>query len=200
MVPLTAMLESRGFVLVVPNGPHKAQGAAFGAAGLDSDDSFGWWLYAEGGHDSEPLELHATFDFINTLGEFDGVVGFSQGGAMAAHVAKMIRAKWAVLLSPVYIPGHPAQCECPTLVAFDEQDDVMPATAVLLDELSAPAQRAMVSQASSSQLESPGSLGARRSDKQLRVKHHHGHRLPPQSDARFYAEVDSFLDSFASST
>merc|ERR1711953_1590361 len=104
---------------LVPNGPHISKGPAQGAAGLDDDDSFGWWLYDGESHDSAPIGLEKSIEHLKSLQPIVGVIGFSQGGAMAAQVANILQAKWALLFSPVYIPGHQAKCDVPTMVALD---------------------------------------------------------------------------------
>merc|ERR1712151_1481184 len=105
MVPLTSILTRLGYEMIVPDGPHKSKGPAQGAEGLDDEDSYGWWLYDGDSHDCAPLGLDKSLEYIKTLRRFDGVVGFSQGGAMAAQVANSVHAKWALLFSPVYAPG-----------------------------------------------------------------------------------------------
>ena len=58
------------------------------------------------------------------------MLGFSQGGAVAAQLADDVGARWALLFSPVYVPRRPARCSCPTLLAFDRDDEVRGATAI----------------------------------------------------------------------
>ena len=91
--------------------------------------------YDGGSHDSRPLGLQSSLDLVDKLGTFEGVLGFSQGGAMAAQVADIVGARWALLFSPVYVPGRPARCSCPTLLAFDSNDEVHAATKKLVLEL-----------------------------------------------------------------
>ena len=86
MAPIGPLLEHLGYEVVVPDGAHKTSGPAQFAAGLDEDDSFGWWTYEGDGHDSQPLGLQKSLDLVHKLGSFEGVLGFSQGGAMAAQV------------------------------------------------------------------------------------------------------------------
>ena len=170
MAPLTALLYKLGYDLVVPDGPHRTTGAADGIAvgALDEADSFGWWTYDGESHHAAPIGLDASLAALRSLGKFAGVVGFSQGGAMAAQVANAVDAEWAVLFSPVYCPGHAAQCDCPTLVAFDRADDVMECTDVLLGELPAASC--------------------------VRLEHAHGHRLPPDSDPLWPTGIAPFLE------
>ena len=174
MLPLHRILDRLGYSLVVPNAPHRTSGPAQFAEGLDDEDSYGWWTYGDGddGHDGEPIGLGESVEMLASLAEsqgpFVGVVGFSQGGAMAARLANTLQASWALLFSPVFVPGHPAQCDCPTLVAFDRADDVFDATQTLLSQLPA---------------------GARR------MEHTVGHRLPPES--QWWAQVAGFLEAQA---
>jgi len=167
MLPLTAILDEMGYEIVVPDGPHRAGGGdAFSAAGLDTDDAYGWWLYDGDAHNSPTVGLERGIEVAQGFGPVDGIIGFSQGGAMAAQVADAVNAPWAVLFSPVFIPQMPARCGCRALVVFDRADEVMPATATLVAELAAaPAQ----------------------------IEHRHGHRLPPSTDADLYARIAAFL-------
>ena len=143
MVPLTSVLEKLGYgPLIVPNGPFKSQGEAQFAEGLDQEDSYSWWEYeaaasvdgptpgSEQEQSEEPLGLSKSMTYILEIvakqsGPIVGVVGFSQGGAMAAQVANSVGAKWALLFSPIFVPGSGAQCDCPTLVAYDRADEVV---------------------------------------------------------------------------
>lgn len=166
MAPLARALEGHGYALIVPDGPHVTSGDAQGAAGLDADDSYGWWTYEDDSHDSTPIGLHASTKLLHRLGpSFVGVVGFSQGGAMAAAVADSVGARWALLFSPVYVPQRPAQCSCPTLVAFDPADEVREATKTLLDELPSATLQTLT--------------------------HADGHRLPP--DGAWWESVAAFV-------
>ena len=121
-------------------------------------------------------------------GRIVGIVGFSQGGAMAAQLANRLHAQWALLFSPIYAAGHPAQCDCPTLVAFDRADEVFDATETLLSELDLARERP--SSASASASASAGG-GLRMPDVQ-RLEHHEGHRLP--ADAGFYGPIADFVE------
>ena len=139
MAPVGALLGKLGYELLVPDAPHQtAGGGAQFAEGLDVDDSYGWWTYEkheEDSHDARPVGLNASLEFVRGLGPVVGVLGFSQGGAMAAQVADEVGARWALLFSPVYVPQRPARCSCPTLLAFDRADEVHSATTRLLGEL-----------------------------------------------------------------
>ena len=172
LAPLHRILAGMGYSVVVPNAPHKTTGPAQAAEGLDLDDgdSFGWWTYdpdeKSTGHDGEAIGLDTSLEFLQSLGTFSGVVGFSQGGAVAAQVASAVESQWAVLFSPVYVPGHIAQCDCPTLVAFDPRDSVVgDATKKLVAEL--------------------------REDV-VQVEHSVGHQLP--AEVEWYAPVVRFLE------
>ena len=94
------------------------------------------------------------------------VGGFSQGGAMAAQVADDLGARWALLFSPVYAPGHPARCSCPTLLVRDPMDEVDRATCRLVSELP------------------PASL--------RQLEHAEGHRLP--AAGKWWSAVANFLE------
>lgn len=168
MAPLAPILQQLGYELVVPDGPHVSKGPAQGAAGLDDDDSFGWWLYDGEGtsHDDPPIGVEKSIEYLKSLGPIVAVIGFSQGGAMAAQIANMLNAKWALLFSPVYIPGYPAKCDIPTMVAFDPAEEVHPCTQKLLGELPTIPQK---------------------------VQHDQGHRLPAGVD--WYAPVAKFLEA-----
>ena len=85
---------------------------------------------------------------------------------MAAQVARSVGASWALLFSPVYIPGHPAQCDCPTLVAYDSADEVVAATRRLLAELPLAHHE---------------------------VRHDYGHRLPPAAASSWWRTIALFL-------
>ena len=167
MLPLTHLLQNLGYELVVPDGPHKATGEAFSAEGLDKEDTYGWWLYDGDSNDSPTIGLEESLSFVRSFAPIAGVVGFSQGGGMAAQVANELGASFALLFSPVYIPGHPPQCDCRTLVVFDRKDEVMPAINKLLADLRNP----QVSE------------------------HTHGHRLPPSTDTEIYRQIDAFLQN-----
>ena len=123
-------------------------------------------LREDAGDDSAPIGLEDSIDRLVTGidGPIVGVVGFSQGGAMAAQVADVLGARWAILFSPIYAACHPAQCTCPTLVAFDRADPVMPATETLLGELSTDV---------------------------VLAEHHEGHRLP--AEVMWYEQGRVFL-------
>jgi pimeloyl-ACP methyl ester carboxylesterase len=170
LLPLTSILHELDYELVVPNGPHAATGPAEGAEDLDDDDSYGWWLYDGDGHDSKPIGLEQSVKFLMELGPFDGIVGFSQGGAMAALMAGRLGAKWALLFSPVYVPGSAAQCKCPTLVAYDTQDQVFGATKKLLTQIPTTS---------------------------THLNHGHGHRLPPiaidSTTTAWWGQIAGFL-------
>eukprot|EP01052_Picozoa_sp_SAG31_P034547 SAG31_NODE_4054_length_3633_cov_1.767402_4_plen_185_part_00 len=175
MTALAAILGRLGYELIVPNGPHKTTGPAQGAAGLDADDSYGWWRYSSSNsHGGEAIGLEATEELIDSLFKDDrpaiaGVVGFSQGGAVAAYLANRLGVTWSILFSPVFVPGHHAQCDCPTLVAFDPADEVRNETQQLIGELPA--------------------------DKVTKIEHSHGHRLPPASETQWYSRLESFVKS-----
>jgi predicted esterase/acyl carrier protein len=177
MLPLAAILSRMGYKLLVPDGPHASTGQAENAAGLDEGETYGWWLYDGDSHHSKPLGLEESVKYLQGVVPADttiaGVVGFSQGGAMAAHVANTFGASWALLFSPVYVPGQPAQCSCPTFVAFDSTDDVMEATSALLGELPAGTQQ---------------------------LQHEHGHRLPPSSEQEWWSLVAHFLEGLVGGT
>lgn len=166
MAPLLPILQALGYEPLVPNAPHISKGPAQGAAGLDDDDSFGWWTYDGESHDSAPLGLDKTDQYLQTLGPVVGVIGFSQGGAVAARVANALKAKWALLFSPVHVPGQPAQVDCPTLVAMDPAEEVHSCTLRLLRELPASTQT---------------------------LVHHEGHRLPKASP--WWEQVATFLEA-----
>ena len=179
MAPLATILTARGYGLVVPDGPHATTGAAQGAEGIDDKDgdTFGWWRYAsdDSSHDSVPIGVDASFATLEALsrheGPFAGVIGFSQGGAMAAAVAKTLGVEWAILFSPVYVPQRPAQCDGLAtnglLVCADPEDEVAAATQKLVAEL--PAQNLQ------------------------QLQHGYGHRLPPKDDSVFWREVERFV-------
>ncbi len=197
MVPLnTTVFERLGYEVLAPNGPYKTSGAAQFAAGLDEDDSYGWWTYADeqdATNDQPPVGLSQAAEYIDkyletyrrnaqhssegvglSMPTVDGIVGFSQGGAMAAQLANHVGARWALLFSPVYAPTFPAQCDCPTLVAFDRADEVFGATETLLEELSS---------------------GGKRREALVHLEHQEGHRLP--ADEGWYAPIAEFLDTVA---
>ena len=176
MVALSAVLERAGYgPFVVPNGPYKSKGAAQFAEGLDEEDSYGWWQYPDDdAKDAPPIGLSESLEYVRGVAEkaagpIVGVVGFSQGGAMAAQVANAVGARWALLFSPIYVPGSPAQCDCPTLVAFDRTDEVFGETETLLGELERP-ERSVE-----------------------RVEHGEGHRLP--ADREWYSAVAAFVEA-----
>ena len=169
MLPLHRILDKLGYSLAVPNGVHMTTGPAQFAEGLDDKDSYGWWTYADGdeSHDGAPIGLEASVEMLAALGPVAGIVGFSQGGAVAAQLASALRAPWALLFSPVHVPGKPARCECPTLVAYDRADEVFGATQQLLAQLPHAQQ----------------------------LEHEVGHRLPPEGG--WWAQVESFVASTA---
>jgi acyl carrier protein/predicted esterase len=136
---LTVVLHGMGFKVVFPNGPHRTSGAAQFAAGLDEDDAYAWYTYSdEALLGTSAIGLDATLALVESLGdEFAGVVGFSQGGGIAAQFAKQVGAKFAVLFSPVHVPGQSAWCTCPTLVLRDPNDTVAADTTTLIAELPA---------------------------------------------------------------
>lgn len=164
MAPLLPILQELGYQPLVPDGPHLSKGPAQGAAGLDDDDSFAWWLYDGESHGSVPVGLGKTMEYLQGLGPVAAVIGFSQGGAMAARVANALKAKWALLFSPVHVPGQPAECDCPTLVAMDPAEEVHPCTLRLLQELPSSTQT---------------------------VLHAEGHRLPAASP--WWEQISTFL-------
>ncbi len=187
MAPVSALLEALGYELVVPDAPFKTAGPAQFAEGLDEDDSYGWWTYAEQwhddqpapgtgrrhgdeqreiethgraahaadadddaradaaavhapedgytSHDAQPIGLEASLASLARIGPVAGILGFSQGGAMAAQLADTLGARWALLFSPVFVPARPARCSCPTLLAYDPTDEVRAATRRLEAEL-----------------------------------------------------------------
>ena len=173
MAPVGAILERLGYELVVPDGPHKTRGTAQFAAGLDEDDAYGWWTYEneDAGHDTTAIGLEESLKLVRTFSPAAGVVGFSQGGAMAAQVADELGAKWALLFSPVFVPAHPARCSCPTLLAYDPVDEVDAATRRLVSELPARTLK--------------------------RLEHGEGHRLPVAGT--WYDAVAAFLDAHSRS-
>ena len=117
-------------------------------------------------HHSRPIGLQLSLDLVSKLGTFEGVLGFSQGGAMAAQVADDVGARWALLFSPVYVPASPARCSCPTLLAFDLKDEVHEATERLVSELPR--------------------------DSLTQVEHTEGHRLPVGGD--WWNNIANFLE------
>ena len=167
MLPLTAILDSMGFDLLVPDAPHRAAGPVQGAEGLDEDDSYGWWLYDGESHHGSAIGLDVSIALLEAISAdgVAGVVGFSQGGAMAAQVAQMVQAKWAMLFSPVFVPGKAAQCKCPTMLAYDPADEVHEATKLLIGEIEP--------------------------ERLTLLKHEHGHRIPPTSE--WYNAIEGFL-------
>mgnify|MGYP002630715235 CR=1 FL=1 len=169
MAVLIPVLRRLGLELTVPNGVHRTSGAAQGAAGLDEEESFGWFLYHGEDHAHARSDtVEQSIAFLLSIGPFEGVIGFSQGGAMAAAIANHVQARWALLFSPVFVPQHSAQCDCPTLMVFDREDEVAAAaTQKLFTEL-------------------PPNIGL--------LEHHHGHRLPPSSDTQAYGDIVRFLE------
>jgi hypothetical protein len=84
---------------------------------------------------------------------------------MVWQVADDLGAGWAVLFSPVYVPSRPARCSCPTLLAYDLQDEVHGATTRLVAQLP---------------------------DANLtKLRHHEGHRLPVAG--AWWEAVSAFL-------
>lgn len=196
----TEILERLGYQMVVPNGPHKTSGAAQFAEGLDQNDSYGWWTYPDedGGNDQLPIGLNESIAYIEDLlgneqnsnrnekGSDNqpastavvGIIGFSQGGAMAAQLANRLRAKWVLLFSPIYAAGYQAQCDCPTLVVYDRADEVFSATEQLISELQISRDRSGKSSIISPQ----------------RLEHNEGHRIPVGQE--FYGPVTEFVDKY----
>ena len=176
---LITILDKFGYSLLVPDAPHVSNGSAQGAGGLDRNDSFGWFEYSDGdlpAHATQKISgLQRSLDSLREIGPVEGVIGFSQGGAMASAVADSLGAKWALLFSPVIIPGHEHSCQCPVLAAVD-----------LDDPIAAKSTHSLVAM-----------LNERRRGSSTSVKlvhHADGHRLPRQTKhAALYGHVEHFI-------
>ena len=83
MLPLTEILDSLGYTLVVPDGTYVTAGAAQFAEGLDEEDAYGWWEYQseDAGDDSAPIGLEKSIDRLVT-----GIAGSISHGRVCHHV------------------------------------------------------------------------------------------------------------------
>eukprot|EP00928_Gymnodinium_smaydae_P019045 TRINITY_DN17271_c0_g2_i3.p1 TRINITY_DN17271_c0_g2~~TRINITY_DN17271_c0_g2_i3.p1 ORF type:complete len:2830 (-),score=446.37 TRINITY_DN17271_c0_g2_i3:271-8760(-) len=108
------------FDWIFVNSPRRATGPS--APGILAEEAFEWWgakgePYETGWIDPEYDGLEETLSSISALGPV-GVVGFSQGGAMAS----LLDTSWLVLFSPV-LPRQNKERTTPCFLAWDPQEE-----------------------------------------------------------------------------
>ncbi|KAJ9458496.1 PKTS1 [Diplonema papillatum] len=161
--PLLGRFARDGVQLVLVNAPHKATGT--GHPDIPADEElFEWWhcplkrrdavLHYEDAWDGDVcVGREESVEYVRALAEqhgpFDGVIGFSQGAAMALLAISQQLASWGILLSSVLCkdPGYSAILDAsdfsrvPTLHMFDVSEpysqsaaDLFTAPVVVLHE------------------------------------------------------------------
>ncbi|MCJ1344823.1 hypothetical protein MMC31_003026 [Peltigera leucophlebia] len=107
---LRAFLPTQSVSFSYPTGPHRlipAEHPSFGHEKPEGEgaDTYGWWNRTSDVpiiYTGIPAGLERVAETIRAEGPFDGVIGFSQGGALAAMVASALEGNPARLLPSEY--------------------------------------------------------------------------------------------------
>lgn len=118
--PIKTDLPIKGVDLIYPTGPFKVSSADLNGAEV-REDANGWWKLRERGEPQDGVieGLNVVAAVLKEHGPFDGVMGFSQGAALAAMVVSLLETDradaFAKVSDSMAFPSSFAELEHPPL-------------------------------------------------------------------------------------